>query len=285
MLKRDKPTFSFEFYPPKTEAGREAIWSHVGALAALGPSFMTVTYGAGGSTRQWTAEMAARIQRDTAIPTAAHLTCVNTTRAGIREVAESHWENGIRHIVALRGDVPPEDSPLDYRDSSYYHYADELIEGLRGLHPFEISVAAYPEKHPEAPDMDSDIANLKRKCEAGAARAITQFFFDNDVYCRFLEKTQRAGIQTPIVPGLLPIVDFDKMLKFATASQTSVPPWLGDLFAPVKGDLYDSRALAQEILTSQCRDLIRNGAKHLHFYTLNQSALPIAACKACGLAV
>lgn len=279
------PKVSFEFFPPKTESGRAAILKSVRALAQARPAFFTVTYGAGGSTREWTASMAAQIQSDTGIATAAHLTCVNTTREGIAAIAAQHWSNGIRHIVALRGDIPEEDRPLDYKDFSYYHYANELIGGLKSRHDFEISVAAYPEKHPEAPSLDADIANLKRKCDAGAARAITQFFFDNDVYFRFVERAQRAGITTPIVPGVLPVTDFDRLKKFANACSATIPAWLYERFESCGDDPERRAAAAEEILIRQCEGLVAGGAGHLHFYTLNRSDLPLSACKSCGIAL
>ncbi len=280
-----RPTVSFEFFPPKTDHGRAHLLDTVRDLAVLGPSFMTVTYGAGGSTRAWTQHMAVRIQEETKIPTAAHLTCVNTSREGITDIARDLWAGGVKHIVALRGDIPKEDAPLNYKDFSYYHYANELISGLKTLHDFEISVAAYPEKHPEAPDLQADILNLKRKCEAGAARAITQFFFDVDVYLNFVELAQAAGIRTPIVPGLLPVADFGKMLRFAASCQANVPEWMHDRFAGLEDRPEEAARVGAEILTEQCRKLIAAGASHIHFYTLNRADLTAEACKANGLTV
>jgi methylenetetrahydrofolate reductase (NADPH) len=278
-----RPSISFEFFPPKGEEAQEQFWETVDKLSPLNPAFMTVTYGAGGSTRDWTIETAAAMQKKTGIRTAAHLTCVNTMKDGIAEIAHKLWDSGVKHIVALRGDVPDEDAPLDYNDHSYYHYANELVTGLKSLHDFEISVAAYPEKHPEASDFDTDIINLKRKCDAGATRAITQFFFENSVYYRFLDKARAAGITIPIIPGVLPIHDFTRMLRVAGMCQAHVPQWLHEKFQGLSAD--ETRKTGADFLAAQVRDLADNGANHLHFYTLNRADLTAEACKACGLAV
>lgn len=270
-----KPTVSFEFFPPKTDKGREQLIDTARELAALGPAFMTVTYGAGGSTKGWTLETAARIQDETGIPTAAHLTCVNTFRDGIHDMAHELWANGIRHVVALRGDIPAADAPLNYGDANYYHYANELVAGLKTLHDFEISVGAYPEKHPEAADIETDIRNLKRKCDAGAARAITQFFFENKTYFDFVDRAQAAGITTPIIPGVLPVSNFEKMLTFAQNCRADVPRWLHEIFADAK----DPYRAAEEVLITQVQGLAARGVPHIHFYTLNRADLTAAACK------
>ncbi len=253
-------------------------------LAEAKPDFMTVTYGAGGSTRDWTKETAIAIQNMTGIPTACHLTCVNTFKHGILNIADELWEGGIRHIVALRGDIPHADMPLQYSNVDYYHYANELVHALKEKYAFEISVAAYPEKHPEAPDMAVDIEHLKRKCDSGAARAITQFFFDNTYFYEFLESAAKAGITTPIVPGVLPISNFEKMLSFAATCQTKVPGWLHEKFRPHIGNQQAMDDIAREVLTEQVQDLKDNGVRHFHFYTLNKAELTLAACRAAGLA-
>ncbi len=278
-----KTTISLEFFPPKTDEARANFREVVREFAALDPAFMTVTYGAGGSTRAWTAQAAAEIQSETGIPTAAHLTCVNTTKAGIRDIAREHWENGIRHIIALRGDVPKVDAPLNYSDTSYYHYANELVTGLREQYDFEISVAAYPEKHPDAPDMKTDIAKLKRKCETGVTRAITQFFFNNDVYFRFVDKAADAGVDVPIIPGVLPISDFSRLLRFAQSCGASVPKRLHDRFTGLSPE--DSIKVASEVLAVQCQELVARGAEHIHFYTLNRADLTKRACRDTLIAV
>lgn len=279
------PQISLEFFPPKGNAPQDKFWLAIDNLAALKPQFMTVTYGAGGSTRDWTLQTSSAIQSRTGINTAAHLTCVNTMKDGIHDIARTLWENGVKHIVALRGDIPDIDAPLNYNDKSYYHYANELIAGLRLLHDFEISVAAYPEKHPEAPSIESDIIRLRDKCNAGAARAITQFFFDNDVYYRFLDKCTATGITTPIVPGLLPIVDFKRMQRVAATCQANVPQWLHDKFSGLDNNPDEARKVSEEIIIKQTQDLLDHGINHVHFYTLNRADLTAAACKATGLAL
>ena len=278
-MSKPRPTVSFEFFPPKTDKGRAQLIQTAKELAALNPAFMTVTYGAGGSTRQWTMEAAMQIQQETGIPTAAHLTCVNTFKGGIHDMAQELWAGGIRHIVALRGDIPKADAPLNYGDPNYYHYANELVAGLKTLHDFEISVAAYPEKHPEAPDLATDIANLKRKCDAGATRAITQFFFENKTFFNFVEQARAAGITTPIVPGVLPISNFEKMLQFAKTCGANVPGWLHDIFAEAE----DPYRAAEEILITQVQGLAARGVPHIHFYTLNRADLTTTACHSLGI--
>lgn len=276
-----KPTTSFEFFPPKTPNGRDLLMGEVAKLAEAKPDFMTVTYGAGGSTRDWTKETAIAIQTMTGIPTACHLTCVNTFKHGILNIADELWQAGIRHIVALRGDIPHQDMPLDYNNRDYYHFANELVHALKERYSFEISVAAYPEKHPEAPDLATDIEHLKRKCDSGADRAITQFFFDNRIYFDFVEAAEQAGIRVPIVPGVLPISNFEKMLSFAATCQTKVPIWLHEKFRPHIGDQKAMDEIAQEVLTAQVQDLVKQGVPHVHYYTLNKADLTLAACAAC----
>lgn len=278
-----KPTISFEFFPPKTPGGRTALMAEAEALAKAGPRFMTVTYGAGGSTREWTRDMAVAIQGKTGVPTACHLTCINTFKGGLLDIAGGLWEDGIRHIVALRGDVPKEDMPLEYGNDNYFHYANEMVAALKERHDFEISVAAYPEKHPEAPDAAADLAHLKRKCAAGADRAITQFFFDNDLYSGFLDRAAAAGIDTPIVPGVLPVFNFEKMLRFAASCETTVPEWMHQRFVPIAGDAQATDREAVRTLSEQVSDLISRGAGHIHFYTLNRADLTLAVCEECGL--
>lgn len=277
-----QPIISLEFFPPKSEAGKAYFWKTVDELTTLKPAFMTVTYGAGGSTRDWTMATAAEMQRRTGINTAAHLTCVNTMKDGIADIAHQLWDSGVRHIVALRGDIPDIDAPLNYNDKSYYHYANELIAGLKALHDFEITVAAYPEKHPEAMTLDADISMLKRKCDTGAARAVTQFFFDNNSFYDFREQAVKAGITTPIIPGLLPISDFNRVCKVADTCQALIPDWLRQKFDGVQ-DAQDVRKIGHDLLAAQIQDLLKNGVDHLHFYTLNRSDLTLDACRATGL--
>ncbi|MCM2344266.1 MAG: methylenetetrahydrofolate reductase [NAD(P)H] [Alphaproteobacteria bacterium] len=279
-----KVSVSFEFFPPKNDEGEEALWQKIDRLATLKPEFITITYGAGGSTRNWTVGTAGRAQVRTNIPTGAHMTCVNATKDDVRTMAEALWQNNIRHIVALRGDIPKIDAPLDYNDFSYYHYANELVAGLKALHPFEISVGAYPEKHPEAPDLATDIQNLKRKCDTGVTRAITQFFFENETFFRFLDLTAKAGITTPIVPGVIPVLDYDRMIRFAGNCQAHIPDSLKARLEPLKGQPQAFTAAATDLLNSQCADLVqRGGIEHIHFYTLNHDELPYSACQTLGL--
>lgn len=277
-----KPTISFEFFPPKNDEARAKFWQTVDELVPLNPAFITVTYGAGGSTRDWTIDTAAEMQRRTGINTAAHLTCVNTMKDGIEDIAHKLWNSGVKHIIALRGDIPDIDAPLDYTDKSYYHYANELVDGLKALHDFEISVAAYPEKHPEALTLDADIVRLKQKCDAGAARAITQFFFDNQAFYDFRDKAKAAGITTPIVPGLLPISDFGRVCRVANTCQATIPHWLREKLEHIQ-DADEVRRIGHDLLVEQIHDLLKNGIDHLHFYTLNRSDLTIDACRAAGL--
>lgn len=276
-----KPTISFEYFPPKTEAAEKAFYESVPTLAALGPKFMTITYGAGGSTRDKTIQIAERLHKDyPKIPTAAHLTYINSTKEYLFGITDALWDIGIRHIIALRGDLPPGLSwPLDF-DENYFQTTSEFIDGLKKRHGFEITVGAYPEKHPDSPSRAADINALRQKCDAGADRAVTQFFFDNDVYYKFLEECANAGIKTPIYPGLLPIHDFKSMLRFAERCAANVPQWLHDKFDGKSQD--DSRKIAQEILTAQVLCLAKNGVEHIHFYTLNKSDITAQVCGALG---
>lgn len=280
-MKKTPPAVSFEYFPPRTyEAWEHLVTDTAARLARVNPAFMTVTYGAGGSRRSWTMETAAAIQKNTGIPTAAHLTCINVYKKALLGIADTFWDNGIRHIVALRGDVPPEDQPLEYDNKNYYHYASQLIEGIKSVHDFEISVAAYPEKHPEAKDRETDLENLKRKCDHGPARAITQFFFDNNVYYDFLERADKAGIKAPIVPGVMPIVSYERMLKFSALCKASVPASLKARFEPYLDSQEEMDKVAADILIEQVTDLAAHHVPHIHFYTLNKAELSLIACTA-----
>jgi methylenetetrahydrofolate reductase (NADPH) len=277
-----RPSISFEFFPPKNENTAKVLWEAVPALAALGPHYMTVTYGAGGSTRDGTRDTLRRMQNDFKIPVASHLTFINTRTKDLLALTDELWAQGVRHIVALRGDMPKDLAwPLD-NDGDYYQYTSDFVEGLLAQHPFEISVSAYPEKHPDAPDLAADIVALKKKCDAGATRAITQFFFDNDVYFEFVEQVRKAGITTPICPGVLPVHDFKGMLRFAERCRASVPAWMHKKFEGLENAPEDARKVAEELLISQVLDLRARGVEHIHFYTLNKSSITQAACKALG---
>lgn len=279
------PTLSFEFFPPKSEKAAFDLDQAASELAALNPAFMTVTYGAGGSTRDGTFETATRLAQLTKVPFAAHLTFCGTPKDTLHDYAHKLWNAGIKHLVVLRGDLPAGKSMADFTGAEFYHYTSDFAEGLLRLHPFDVSVGAYPEKHPDAPSLALDIEALRKKCAAGASRAITQFFFDNGVYYRFLDETAKVGITTPIVPGLLPIGDIQKVLKFAATCHAHVPQSIQDRFKGLDHDPERARAVAVDILSAQLRDLIAHGVPHLHFYTLNRSDLTLAACKAAGLAV
>ena len=279
----NKPTTSFEFFPAKTEKGGENLLKTAKELDALRPSYMTVTYGAGGSTRDNTLETALNIQKESACPIATHMTYINTPRKEIYALADHLWECGIKHIVALRGDLSDDLSwPLD-KDEEYFQYTSHFVVALKARHDFEISVGAYPEKHPDASSLDADIEALMKKCDAGANRAITQFFFNNDSYYHFIDQVRAAGIETPIVPGILPIYDFQNMLKFAGNCQAHVPDWLHKKFEGLEDKPEESLKIAEELLITQCRDLMENGVEHFHFYTLNKAGLTLKTCQALGL--
>jgi len=277
------PSVSFEFFPPKTEKMEQSLWQAIERLAPLAPSFVSVTYGAGGSTRERTHATVARIQRETGIPAAAHLTCVGAVRDEVDAIARSYWESGIRHIVALRGD-PPGGVGGDYAPHPQgYAYAVDLVEGLRKVADFELSVAAYPSGHPQAACLADDIDNLKRKIDAGATRAITQFFFDNDEYFRFLDRIRAAGITVPIAAGILPITNFARTLEFADKCNTRIPPRFARAFEGVDEDPDLLRLVAAHMCAEQCQTLYEQGVDHFHFYTLNRAELTVAICHLLGV--
>lgn len=273
---------SFEFFPPKTEQMERNLWACVERLATLEPAYVSVTYGAGGSTRERTHSTLVRIRQETSLVPAAHLTCVAANRREIDEIAERYWEAGIRHIVALRGD-PPEGSSGYVAHPDGYPYASDLVAGLRRIADFDISVAAYPEGHPEAASAEIDLDNLKRKIDAGARRAITQFFFDVDVYFRFLERARAAGITVPIIPGILPVTNFAQVVRFAGMCGAAVPPWMADLFAGLDDEPDTRKLVAASVAAEQCRALHAGGVKQFHFYTLNRADLTYAICHVLGV--
>ncbi len=273
-------TFSFEFFPPKTDKAEEAFWPVVDELATLAPSFMTVTYGAGGSTRDKTLETVTKMQERTGLPCAMHLTFINTPRKELFALTDDMWKRGIKHIVALRGDMPEGlQWPLD-PDGDYFQYTSHFVAALRARHDFEVSVGAYPEKHPDAPDMSADIEALKKKCDAGANRAITQFFFDNDSFFNFVDEVRAAGIIKPIVPGLLPIYDYKSMCSFAGRCGARIPDWLHERFAGLEDKPEEAAKIAQDIFNTQIRNLTERGVEHIHIYTLNKAAMLIKALSA-----
>jgi methylenetetrahydrofolate reductase (NADPH) len=273
---------SFEFFPPKSEAMEAQLWAAIERLAPLAPRFVSVTYGAGGGTRERTHATVERILRDTALAPAAHLTCIAATRAEVDAVAQRYWDAGVRHVVALRGD-PPEGTAGYIGHADGYAYAADLVAGLRRARDFDISVAAYPETHPEAAHPRADLDNLKRKIDAGANRAITQFFFDADVYLRFVDRARAAGITVPIVPGILPVTNFAQVVRFARLCGASVPPWLARLFEGLDDDPDTRRLVAATVAAEQCRRLQDQGAEEFHFYTLNRADLAYAICHILGL--
>jgi methylenetetrahydrofolate reductase (NADPH) len=273
---------SFEFFPPKTERMAETLWSSIETLAPLNPRFVSVTYGAGGSTRERTHATVARIVAETSIPAAAHLTCVNASRAEIDQVLDQYWEAGVRHIVALRGDPPGGESRFTARPDGYADAAD-LVAGVRARHPFEISVGAYPEVHPEAASAAADLDHLKRKIDAGATRAITQFFFQPDTFLRFRDKAAAAGIAAEIVPGILPVANFAAAQRMSAPCHVEIPGWMGRLFEGLD-DKPDARQLvAATIAAEMVRRLYAGGVRHFHFYTLNRAELTYAICHLLGV--
>ena len=275
------PAVSFEFFPPKSAEAETALWGVIGTLAPLKPSFVSVTYGAGGSTRERTHATVTRIKRETDLTPAAHLTCVNAGKAEIEEIAREYWDAGVRDIVALRGDVPPGTERKHIADG--YDYADSLVAGLKNIADFTISVAAYPEGHPEARSKDDDIDHLKRKIDAGASRAITQFFFDVDVYLRFVERCRARGITAEITPGILPVTNVAQLKKFAGMCGTDVPKWLATLFEGLDENPALRHSIAAMVAAEQCRMLMLAGVDNFHFYTLNRAELTQAICHILGI--
>ena len=279
-------SLSFEFFPPKTEAMEESLWRAIQRLALLRPDFVSVTYGAGGSTRERTHATVARLLAETDLVPASHLTCVNASRDELDAVARSYWDIGVRHIVALRGDAPGDTpgslGPYTPRADGYA-YASDLVAGLRRIADFEISVAAYPERHPESTSLQADLDNLKRKIDAGATRAITQFFFEADTYCRFLENARKAGITVPIVPGILPVTNFAQVVKFSAMCGASVPAWLARLFDGLDADQETRRMVAAVVAAEQVRRLQAAGVDEFHFYTLNRPDLVYAIAHILGV--
>ena len=273
---------SFEFFPPKTEEMERTLWKSILRLAPVEPDFVSVTYGAGGGARDRTHATVRRILEETALTPAAHLTCVAATRDEVDDVARAYREAGVRRIVALRGD-PPEPGAVYAPHPGGYRYAADLVEGLNRIADFDISVAAYPETHPEAPSAEFDLDNLKRKIDAGARRAITQFFFDTEVFLRFRDRIRRAGVDAPLVPGILPVTNFDRVARFAGVCGAGVPGWLSRLFQPLGRDPETRRLVAAMVAGEQCRILAAEGVSSFHFYTLNRADLTFAMCHALGL--
>jgi methylenetetrahydrofolate reductase (NADPH) len=276
------PRVSFEFFPPKTAEMEARLWEVIERLEPLAPRFVSVTYGAGGSTRERTHATVRRIRHQTALEPAAHLTCVAATRAEIDAVARDYWSAGIRHIVALRGD-PPAGGESYQPGPGGYAYAADLVAGLKSVADFEISVAAYPETHPEAASAERDLDNLKRKVDAGASRAITQYFFDVDLYLRFRDRVAARGIVVPLVPGILPVTNYGQVKKFSASCGATIPGWMEGHFAGLDDDPDTRRLVAASIAAEQCRRLHAEGVHEFHFYTLNRADLIVAICHLLGV--
>ncbi len=273
---------SFEFFPPHDAAMEATLWRSLERLAPLAPRFVSVTYGADGSTRARTHEVVTRIQQGTTLTGAPHLTCIGASRGEILDIARGYWDEGIRHLVALRGDPPQEQGGYQPHPDGFPHAA-ELVAALRALAPFDISVAAYPEVHPEAHSAAADLDNLKRKLDAGATRAITQFFYDSQVFLRFRDRCAAAGVSAPIVPGILPVTRLPQVQRFAQRCGASIPPWLIERFAGLDDDHETRLTVAASVAIEQVQELRRHGVREFHFYTLNRAALTYAICHALGL--
>lgn len=275
------PLLSFEFFPPRTEALEQQLWAAIRRLEPLAPRFVSVTYGAGGTTHARTHATVARIVSDTTLTPAAHLTCVGASRGEVDDVARCYWDAGVRHIVALRGDPPPGTAYAPHPDG--YPFAADLVAGLKRVADFEISVAAYPETHPTALSPEADLDNLKRKLDAGANRAITQYFFDAEVYLRFMDRCHAAGIAATVVPGIMPVSNFAQAAKFSAMCGTSVPDWLARLFDGTEDDAETRRMVAAVVAAEQVRLLQANGVNEFHFYTLNRADLTYAIAHILGV--
>lgn len=273
---------SFEFFPPKSDEMELKLWDAIRQLESLHPQFVSVTYGAGGSTRERTHHTVHRMVQETGLKPAAHLTCVDASRSEVDQVAHDYWDAGVRHIVALRGD--PQQGASEYVPHPQgYRYACDLVAGLKRIGDFEISVAAFPEKHPNSASFEADIDYLKQKIDAGATRAITQYFFDVEHYFRFMDRLEKHGISIPVVPGILPVGNFAQVKKFSAMCGAAIPVWLEKLFEGLDHDPIKRNGVAISVATSQCRELVRAGATHLHFYTINRADLTAATCHMLGV--
>jgi len=274
---------SFEFFPPKNQTMEDTLWASIQRLEPLKPRFVSVTYGAGGSTRERTHRTVKRIIDETSLKPAAHLTCVGATKEEVNEVIRDYWTSGIRHIVALRGDPPAGAGTAYTPHPGGYANGAELTAGIRALGDFEVSVSAYPERHPDSADWSVEMDNLKRKQDAGATRAITQFFFENDLFEAYLERVAKAGITLPIVPGIVPVHNFQQVARFSAACGTSIPDWLARRFEGLDEDAETRRLVAAAVAAEQVLDLNARGITDFHFYTMNRSELVYALCHLLGL--
>jgi methylenetetrahydrofolate reductase (NADPH) len=274
---------SFEFFPPKTEEAERSLWEAIERLAPLTPNFVSVTYGAGGSTRERTHATVRRILAETSLTPAAHLTCVAATRAEVDDVIRTYHAAGVRHIVALRGDPPGGIGARYAPHPDGYRNAADLVAGIKRIAGIEVSVSAYPEKHPDSLNVEFDIDMLKAKVDAGASRAITQFFFDNDVYFRYLDRVRARGIHIPIVPGILPVQNFKQTKNFAALCGASMPMWLAERFDSLDDDAATRKLIAAAVAAEQVLDLVDRGVTDFHFYTMNRADLVYAICHLLGL--
>ena len=272
---------SFEFFPPNSEKMEETLWGAIKRLEPLAPDFVSVTYGAGGSTRERTHNTVARILKETSLTPAAHLTCVGASRGEIDDIARRYWDEGVRHIVALRGD-PAEGASHYTPHEGGYAYAADLVAGLRRIGDFDISVAGYPDVHPAAPSPQFELDYLKKKVDAGASRVITQYFFDPATFLRFRDRARAVGIKAPIVPGIMPVTNFAQVKRFSAGCGAVVPDWLGRHFEGLDQDPATTRLVASAIVAEQCRQLIAAGVHEFHFYTLNRAELTAGICHLLG---
>jgi methylenetetrahydrofolate reductase (NADPH) len=277
------PRVSFEFFPPKTPEMEENLWASIRRLAPLNPAFVSVTYGAGGTTRERTHRTVKRILDETSLTPAAHLTCVGASREEADSVIADYWNAGVRNIVALRGDPPGGVGGAHEPRADGYANATELTAAIRRVGPFEVMVGVYPEKHPESPSLDHDIDVLKAKIDAGATLGISQFFFDTDAFLRFHDRVRKAGVTIPIVPGIMPVTNFKGLLKMAAACEAAVPAWLAQLFDGLEDDADTRRLLAGAVAAEMCAKLKGEGFDDFHFYTLNRADLVYAICRVLGL--
>ncbi len=279
----ERPRVSFEFSPPKGPKGEEALWQAIRRLEPLNPEFVSVTYGAGGSTRERTHRTVVRILNETTLKPAAHLTCVEASRAEVDEVIQDYWDAGIRHIVALRGDPPGSLGGAYTPRADGYQNATELTAGIKAIAPFEVSVGIYPQVHPESPSLEHDIQVLKEKVAAGATRAVTNFFYDIEGFLRFVEKIRRAGIEVPILPGIMPVSSFEGLSNMAGRVGVAIPAWLANHFEGLDADPETRKLVAASLAAEMCARLAEEGFRDFHFYTLNRADLTYAICRVLGV--
>ena len=277
-----KPKGSFEFFPPASEKMAEILWLSVKRLAPLEPTFVSVTYGAGGSTRERTHSTVKRLRDETSLEPAAHLTCVGATKTEIDAIIRSYWDAGIRHIVALRGDAPGDNGKYQPHPKGYANGA-ELTKGIKKIADFFVSVSAYPEKHPDSVSRRADIEMLKQKVDAGACQAISQFFFEPEYFFRYRDAVAAAGISIPLIPGIIPVINFTRIQSFAATCGAKIPSWMTDQFDGLEDDPQTRKLVAATIAAETCQKLAAGGVEQYHFYTLNQADLTYAICHILGL--